>query len=227
MATKLNACANNRKSFYGVKNHKKPNIAGIQELGATAYVKDLKASKLDARAKKGRFVGYNSESRGHQIYWPDKWSITVGKNVIFNEDNVLNPNEVTTIYSEAQSEGENEKVIQAPQNDAVDSNEPETKEFNDQQTKEKESTPHQNSIQFPSSQPQLEPNTMNNDDEHQSEQQYGHKQRCRHPQGTYKAMNEGLIATVILNNNTEADKVPEETVAKEEMFEDVDEDFNC
>ena len=69
-------------------------------------------------------------------------------------------------------------------------------------------------------------NTMNNDDEHQSELQYGHGQRHRHPQGIYKAMNEGLIAAVILDNDAEADKVPEETVAEEEMFEDVDEDFN-
>ena len=39
-------------------------------------------------------------------------------------------------------------------------------------------------------------------------------------------MNKGLIAAVILDNNIEADKVLEETVAEEEMFEDVDEDFN-
>ena len=73
---------------------------------------------------------------------------------------VLNPDEITTIYSEAQSEGENEKIIQASQNDAVDSEEPKTKESDDHQTEEKESTPHQNSIQFPSSQPQPEPNTV-------------------------------------------------------------------
>ena len=59
------ACANNRKSPYEVKNHKKLNPAGIQEFGATAYVKDLKAGKLDARAKKGQFVGYDPESRGY------------------------------------------------------------------------------------------------------------------------------------------------------------------
>ena len=41
------ACANDGKSPYKVKTQKKPNLAGIQEFGAAAYVKDLKAGKLD------------------------------------------------------------------------------------------------------------------------------------------------------------------------------------
>ena len=53
LQNQMPAGANNRKSPYEVKNHKRPNLAGIQEFGATAYVKDLKASKLDIRAKKG------------------------------------------------------------------------------------------------------------------------------------------------------------------------------
>ena len=56
---------------------KKPNLHGIQEFGAAAYVKDLNTGKLDARAKKGHFVGYNSKSKGYRIYWPEKRSITV------------------------------------------------------------------------------------------------------------------------------------------------------
>ena len=51
-------------------NKEVPNLAGIQEFGAAAYMKDLKIGKLDARAKVGRFVGYNSESKGYRIYWP-------------------------------------------------------------------------------------------------------------------------------------------------------------
>jgi hypothetical protein len=41
---------------------KKPYLGGILEFGVAAYVKDLTAGKLDARAQKGRFVGYDSES---------------------------------------------------------------------------------------------------------------------------------------------------------------------
>ena len=47
LQNQMPAGANNGKSSYEVKNHKRPNLAGIQEFGATAYVKDLKASKLD------------------------------------------------------------------------------------------------------------------------------------------------------------------------------------
>lgn len=42
-------------------------LGNIQEFGAAAYVKDPKAGKLDARAKVGRFVGYDMESKGFRI----------------------------------------------------------------------------------------------------------------------------------------------------------------
>ena len=54
------ARANNGKTPYEMKNKIKPNLSGIQEFGAAAYVKDLKAGKLDARAKLGHFIGYDS-----------------------------------------------------------------------------------------------------------------------------------------------------------------------
>jgi hypothetical protein len=66
------AQALNRKTPYEIGYNKKPHLAGIQEFSATAYVKDLAASKLDARAKKGCFIGYDSESKGYRIYWPEK-----------------------------------------------------------------------------------------------------------------------------------------------------------
>jgi hypothetical protein len=53
-------------------HNKKPHLAGIQEFRAVAYVKDLTAGKLDSRAKKGCFVGYDSKSKGYRIYWPGK-----------------------------------------------------------------------------------------------------------------------------------------------------------
>jgi len=42
-----------------------------KNLVVAAYVKDLGAGKLDARAQKGRFVGYDSESKGFRIYGPE------------------------------------------------------------------------------------------------------------------------------------------------------------
>jgi GAG-pre-integrase domain len=65
------------KTPYEMGHNKKPHLAGIQEFGAAAFVKDLAAGKLDARAKKGQFIGYDSESKGYRIYWPEKQSITI------------------------------------------------------------------------------------------------------------------------------------------------------
>ena len=41
------------KTLYEMQHKKKPYLAGIQEFGVAAYVKDLKAGKLDAHAKVG------------------------------------------------------------------------------------------------------------------------------------------------------------------------------
>ena len=65
------------KTPYEMLNKKVPNLAGIQEFGTAAYMKDLKAGKLDACAKVGHFVGYDSESKGYRIYWPGKRSVSV------------------------------------------------------------------------------------------------------------------------------------------------------
>jgi hypothetical protein len=41
------------KTPYEAKYNKKPHLAGIQEFGAAAYVKDLKAGKLNPHTVKG------------------------------------------------------------------------------------------------------------------------------------------------------------------------------
>ena len=53
------------KTLYEMQHKKKPHLADIQEFGVAAYVKDLKAGKLDAHAKIGQFIDYDSESKGY------------------------------------------------------------------------------------------------------------------------------------------------------------------
>ena len=73
MASKSHSCScYQQKTLYEMQHKKKPHLAGIQEFRVAAYVKDLKAGKLDARAKVGQFVGYDLESKGYRIYWPQK-----------------------------------------------------------------------------------------------------------------------------------------------------------
>ena len=77
LQNQLPAQALDGKTPYEMIHKQKPNLAGIQEFGAAAYVKDLKAGKLDARAQVGQFVGYDSKSKGFRIYWPGKRSVSV------------------------------------------------------------------------------------------------------------------------------------------------------
>ena len=40
-------------------------------------------SKLDGRAEKGRWIGYDEQSKGSRIYWPEKGSVTVERSITF------------------------------------------------------------------------------------------------------------------------------------------------
>src|ERR1700678_1727278 len=213
------------KTPYEMGHKKKPHLAGIQEFGAAAYVKDLTAGKLDVRAKKGRFVGYDSESKGYRIYWPEKRSISVERNVVFNQDDTNTHEEIAIIYGEAQSEEEKSKVIQAPQNDVKHDEEPENTEPGDHQPKDVPPEPHQspkskNTILFPSNnEPEPQPDSEQPDDTQTSSQQFGRGQRMRHQKGHYKTMNKGLVAAITAIVEEPADDLDFESL------DNVDNDF--
>ena len=60
-------------------------------------------------------MGYDSESKGFRIYWPTKQKISIERNVIFNEDDILTKDEIVAIPGDVLAEGERDKVIQNPQ----------------------------------------------------------------------------------------------------------------
>ena len=137
------ARALNGKTPYEAINNKKPYLGGIQEFGVAAYVKDIRAGKLDARAQVGRFVGYDAESKGFRIYWPGKRSITVERNVVFNQNDTHTAENFAIIPGDALVEGEKDerdKVIQRPSNnveDVKELEEPEDQDQNDIKTTQK------------------------------------------------------------------------------------------
>ncbi|OSX58601.1 hypothetical protein POSPLADRAFT_1125497, partial [Postia placenta MAD-698-R-SB12] len=49
----------------------KPNLAGLPRFGATVWVRIDPATKLDVKSKRGRWVGFDLQSKGHRVYWPD------------------------------------------------------------------------------------------------------------------------------------------------------------
>jgi hypothetical protein len=50
---RTSTCALEGKTPYEVVNRRKPHLAGIQEFGAAAYVKDIAAGKLDSCSQTG------------------------------------------------------------------------------------------------------------------------------------------------------------------------------
>jgi hypothetical protein len=192
------------KTPYEMQNKKKPYLGGIQEFGAAAYVKDLKAGKLNSRAQLGRFVGYDSESKGYRIYWPGKQSVTVEQNVIFNQTDVHTPDKHAIILDDTLAEGERDKIIQSPSNNAENSVKtadmpesgikPDTQTISNPQTEDKtvpnlQKPQTTSSVLFPPiSQPDSE--SKDNNDELQ---EYGHgKHIAPKPQGIYKRCMVGL-----------------------------------
>jgi hypothetical protein len=158
------------KTPYEMVKNKKPHLGGIQEFGVAAYVKDTKAGKLDARAQLGRFVGYDSESKGYRIYWPAKRSVTVERNVVFNEKDIRTTDGTVTFSGGVQSEGEKEKIIHYPENpdqnlekDLISEEQPKNKESEDEQNTS-------NTIPFPSV---PEPNVKPKIPGDENTQQYG------------------------------------------------------
>ena len=68
-------------ALYGVK----PNISGIHLWGSRIWVRNLTAGKLEPRGREGRFIGYDSESKGYRVYWTDSRSIGVERDLIFED----------------------------------------------------------------------------------------------------------------------------------------------
>jgi len=42
-------------------------------------------SKLDARAQEGHWMGFDDNSKGHRIFWPEKHTISVECSIIFSD----------------------------------------------------------------------------------------------------------------------------------------------
>ena len=55
----------------------------------TAWVQRLNTGKLESRCDEGQFVGFEKESKGYHVYWPQRRWITIERDVYFNKDKAL------------------------------------------------------------------------------------------------------------------------------------------
>ena len=182
------------KTPYEMVNGKKPYLGGIQEFGVAAYVKDLRAGKLDPHAQKGRFVGYDSESKGFRIYWPEKRTISIERNVVFNPNDLLTENDSVIVQDDVLNEGEKGKVIQNelnPEDIKIDKNHENTDKLNlpgDEHTLERQ----EHVPDSPSTSTQPPKQTRRMEIQAEPEPNTGRGFQTRPKPGTYARMHKGL-----------------------------------
>ena len=167
----------------------------------------------------GRFVGYDSESKGFRIYWPGKRSVTVELNVVFNENDIRNDSMVS-IPNGALSEGEKEskKVIQYPKN-SVENLEKAEGDLNDVDQPEVDPSEDDqepktlNTIPFPKQDDEAVENRDN-----ETPQTHERRQSPGRFKGTYKGM---TAAVTVLNDQDDDTSSAVEEDPRDEGY------FNC
>lgn len=82
---------NNMRSPYELIFKSKPNVKHFKVFGSICYVHipDSQRSKLDAKAKKCIFIGYDERKKGWRCMDPETHSFTVSRDVVFDEISLL------------------------------------------------------------------------------------------------------------------------------------------
>jgi hypothetical protein len=65
-----------------------PTLRDIPEWGSIIWVHDTLSGKLGICANEGRWVSYDLNSDGHQVYWKERCTVTVKRNVIFSKEDL-------------------------------------------------------------------------------------------------------------------------------------------
>jgi hypothetical protein len=85
---------NDTKTPHEMATGNKPDLSTIHPWGCDIWVKRLDVGKLEPRAVKCRFIGIDAESKGYRVYWPENNRVGIERDVYFNENEVLDPEEV-------------------------------------------------------------------------------------------------------------------------------------
>src|ERR1700759_4052395 len=71
---------------FEVLNEERPLFKNVPIWGTNIWVHDRSSGKLSVRAKEACWVGFDTNSKGHCVYWPRKHNVTVERSVIFSKD---------------------------------------------------------------------------------------------------------------------------------------------
>ncbi|CAA7259930.1 unnamed protein product [Cyclocybe aegerita] len=73
------------KTPYEAAFGKKPDLREVREWGEKVWVRIEGGNKLGGRVREGRWMGLDEKSKGVRVYWPDKRTVTVERNVYFDK----------------------------------------------------------------------------------------------------------------------------------------------
>ena len=64
---------------------KKPDLRDVREWGENVWVHTEDGDKLGGCVHKGQWMGIDEQFKGVHIYWPDKRSVTIERNIYFDK----------------------------------------------------------------------------------------------------------------------------------------------
>ncbi|CAA7268571.1 unnamed protein product [Cyclocybe aegerita] len=73
------------KTPYEAAFGKKPDLREVREWGEKVWVRIEGGNKLGGQVREGRWMGLDEKSKGVRVYWPDKRTVTVERNVYFDK----------------------------------------------------------------------------------------------------------------------------------------------
>jgi hypothetical protein len=79
------------KTPYEMLFKDKPNLENLPVWGSHVKVHSMTGSKLDMRAIEGRWVGFDRDSNGHQVYLPDTRRVAIERSVTFDTAEIRIP----------------------------------------------------------------------------------------------------------------------------------------
>ncbi len=77
-----------------------PDLSGLQRWGTTVWVHDANGTKLDARACEGHWLGFNTKSHAHRVYFSATRNVTTEHNMYFSMAAQLKGEEIIILGTE-------------------------------------------------------------------------------------------------------------------------------
>jgi hypothetical protein len=82
-------------------------LRDIPEWGSITWVHDTSSGKLGVHANEGHWVRYDLNSNGHRVYWKDRRTVTVERNVVFSKGDLPRIEDLIVEGITDEPEGEN------------------------------------------------------------------------------------------------------------------------